>query len=637
MTNQITTTIDAKVVAPTRGVLSPLGIQNVTLSDGYWHDRQALNASVSIEHCESWIARVGWVDNFDMAAGGQPTDSRTGPKFADSEVYKLIEGMSWEVGRTGDTVMNTRLEALIERVARAQEADGYINTCYGRPGQEQRYSDLEHGHELYCYGHLIQAAVARGRTHGDDLLVEVAKRAADHICETFGPVGLQRVCGHPEVEVALVELARYTGNPKYLHQAKLFIERRGTGSLHESEFPPEHYQDDVPVREASVFRGHAVRALYLAAGAVDVAVDDGDDDLLQALIDQTSNTVARRTHITGGMGSRHTGESFGLDFELAPDRSYSETCASIGSMMLNFRLLLATGDPRYSDLIERTMFNVFSAGVSADGTKFFYINTLHQRSEGAEPSSDAPNTRAASSMRAPWFAVSCCPTNVVRTVASLATYFATTTSNGIQIHQYATMDVRTELTGGNAAVKVSTDYPRTGRVELEVIASPSEEWTLELRVPAWATSGATLETEGQKTSVEPGTVSLTRAFDPGDVIVLDLPMAPTWVTPDRRIDALRGTVAVERGPLVYCLESVDLQNQSVNDICVDTSVPLADSHSGGVDVSLLSLRHSAHGWPYKTGDTRLEKSGRRTATLFPYSTWGNRGPSTMRVWLPLAL
>lgn len=400
---------------PSAGVLRPLGIGEVAIKGGFWGDRQLLNATAIIEHCEKWVEVMGWTGNFDAAVEGRLPRDRRGREFSDSDVYKLLEAMAWEIRRRGDQDMDSRFRALVERIAPVQEPDGYLNTMFGRPGQPPRYSDLQWGHELYCFGHLIQAGIARGRTYGHDLLVQIALRAADHVCEVFGENGIASVDGHPEIEVALAELARYTGNRRYLEQARVFIERRGHGVLGDIELGASYYQDDVPVREATVLRGHAVRALYLAAGAADVAVETADDELLEAVARQTLNTLARRTYITGGMGAHHEGESFGLDYELPPDRAYSETCAGVGSVMLNHRMLLATGDVTYADAIERALFNVVATSPAADGQAFYYTNTLHQRVAGTVPADAVASPRASSSLRAAWFEVSCCPTNVART------------------------------------------------------------------------------------------------------------------------------------------------------------------------------------------------------------------------------
>lgn len=633
--NNSTTRADRGLpIAPTRTKLRPLSINNVRITAGYWHLKQQINGCASIPHSEEWIEKVGWTGNFDFAVQGRLPADRTGREFSDSDVYKLMEAMAWEIGRTGDAAMDQRFQRLTARIAPVQEDDGYINTKFGRPGQASRYSDLEWGHELYCFGHLIQAGIARGRTHGTDDFVNIARRAADHVCETFGEDGIQAVCGHPEIEVALAEFSRYTGDRKYLDQAVRFVERRGHRTLGDIEFGRSYFQDDQPVRETSVMTGHAVRALYLAAGAIDTAVETGDEALVEALVDQLDNTVARRTYITGGMGAHHEGESFGADYELPPDRAYSETCAGVGSIMVNYRLLLATGQPKYADLIERTLFNVIAASPAEDGKGFFYTNTLHQREEGHTPSQMDPSPRAASSLRAPWFDVSCCPTNVARTLSSLGALVATATDDGLQIHQYASSEIESERPDGSKLkVTVETDYPRSGRVAVKILQAPEQEWTLSLRIPSWAGAGARI-TDGNKEMIpEPGTLAITRVFKAGDELQLELPVQPRWTWPDPRIDAVRGCVAVERGPQVLCVESTDIQGRGVSTVRVDTDAPLLDSEGSASAVMEFQDPQEAP-WPYLGSSGHSQSEGPRRTKLIPYAEWANRGPSTMRVWMP---
>lgn len=425
--------------------------------------------------------------------------------------------------------------------------------------------------------------MAQARARGETELAKTARRAADHVCAMFGEGGIESVCGHPVIETALVELARLTGEQRYLDQAALFITRRGQGTLADSEFGRAYYQDDVPVRDATVLRGHAVRALYLASGAVDVAVETGDEELLAAVVHQWETTVARRTYLTGGMGSHHRDESFGDDFVLPPDRAYSETCAGVASVMLSWRLLLATGEPRFADFAERTLFNVIAASPAEDGRSFFYANTLHRRRRGTAPAADTDSPRAESSLRAPWFAVSCCPTNVARTLAVLPAYLATTDDSGIQLHQYADA----EITTGGIALRIGTDYPYDGQVTIRVDRAPDHPWTLSLRVPAWAEGAQTWLTDpdGNRRGVATGTTEVTRVFHPGDEIRLELPVQAHWLTPDPRIDAIRGTAAVQRGPVVYCAESVDLPgDQDVDAIRVDPSAAPEEGEDGSVTV-----------------------------------------------------
>lgn len=638
-------------VAPRAGRLRPLGLDEVRITGGFWAQRQSVNGRHTLAHIGHWLEREGWVANFDLAATGALPESRRGREFADSEVYKYLEALAWEIGRTGDDGLEADFCELVDRVARAQEPDGYLNTNFGRPGQAPRWSDLEWGHELYCLGHLFQAAVARGRTRpdADDGLVTIARRAADLVCDVFGAEGIQRVCGHAEVETALAELARLTGERRYLQQAALFVERRGTGTLGQTEWGQHYFQDDVPVRQADVLRGHAVRANYLSAGAVDVAVDTGDEDLLSALAEQWHNTVARRTYITGGQGSHHQTESFGADWELPPDRAYSETCAGVASVMFSWRLLLAHGGAEYGDLIERTLYNVIATSPSSSGTSFYYVNTLHQRTPGVVADAESVSPRASSSLRAPWFNVSCCPPNVARTLASLDALVATTDDDGLQIHQFATCTIRTTLDGGRPVdVDVETDYPRSGSVRVTATRDAGAPWTLSLRVPQWAGEAqlrlTTASGEVSSTRADPGWATVRRAFRTGDVVELLLPMRPRLSYPDPHIDAVRGCVAVERGPEVYCLESVDLDLASqggvtdVGEIRIDATAPL-DDHQGRVLVRLVTTAAKSQpdlGWPYAGQSHESASPESFDVPLSPYHDWAERGPSTMRVWLPVS-
>ncbi|WP_219468964.1 glycoside hydrolase family 127 protein [Nonomuraea rhizosphaerae] len=612
-------------VLPSSGVLSPLGLDAVRVPAGFWGDRIALNREATIPHCLEWQEREGWIGNF---RGERP---RRGREFSDSETYKLLEGMAW--------AGHPALPELAATVASAQEGDGYLNTRWAG----NRYTDFEWGHELYCYGHLIQAGVARLRAHGEDQLTEVVRRAADHVCRRF--MDTTETCGHPVVEMALVELYRATGVERYLEMARRFVERRGRPALADIPFGRAYFQDEVPVRQAQVLRGHAVRALYLASGVVDVAVETGDQELLKAVESQWERAVARRTHLTGGMGSRHADESFGEDYELPPDRAYNETCASIASIMLAHRLLLATGDVRYADVAERTLYNMLATGVALDGRSFFYVNPLQVR-VAALPF-EGVNHAAEGGLRSRWFDVSCCPNNIARTLASLPAYLATSDEGGVQIHHYTP----SEITHGPLALRVETGYPWSGMVAVRVLSGGSGR--ISLRVPAWA-AGATLSyapAEAPTSSPRPEGGTPTRAVDPGyavvegdwlpgDVITLELPMAPRWTYPDRRVDALRGSVAVERGPLVYCAESV-ADEVPLSEVAARVSRPPSDvAPSGadpvvGVELTAALGRPHSNGWPYGP-DPDPAGGADHTLRLVPYHRWGNRGPATMRVWLPIA-
>ncbi|WP_288871030.1 glycoside hydrolase family 127 protein [uncultured Microbacterium sp.] len=615
------TTAPASPVVPLRGRLRPLGLDEVRITGGFWADRQAVNGSATLAHIESRLESEGWLPNFDLAVVGTLPEGRRGREFSDSEVYKFLEALAWEIGRTdaaADDELERRFRALVARVAAAQEPDGYLNTMFGRPGQEARWTQLQWGHELYCLGHLFQAAVARVRTRpdADDGLIDIARRAADLVCDEFGADGRDAICGHAEVEAGLLELGRALGEQRYVDQAALFVERHGRGSLGEIEWGRAYFQDDVPVRDAEALRGHAVRANYLSAAATDVSIEFDDSALLEALRRQWDRTVERRTYVTGGQGSHHQDEAFGEDWELPPDRAYSETCAGIGSIMFSWRLLLATGEGRYADLIERTLFNVVATSPGDDGRSFFYANTLHQRTPGTPADPDATSPRASSSLRAPWFEVSCCPPNVARTFASLAAYVATADDEGVQLHQYAPSSVRTRLADGTVvALDVSTGYPADGRVRITV--QEDARFTLTLRVPGWAEGALVRVLSGDGESSEParpGAVSVRRSYRAGDIVELELPIVPRVTSPHPMVDAVRGSVAIERGPEVLALESIDLGAD------VGEAVAAGDpiDRDGAV---VLPVRSRS------TGEV-VE------APLVAYHDWARRGPSTMRVWIP---
>jgi DUF1680 family protein len=613
-----------------------LGLGEFRLRGGFWGGLQAVNAAATLQHCLEWMERLGWIANFDRVARGDTGGERPGWQFSDSEIYKLMEALAWEHGRTGSPWAEEVLASLTERVAAAQDDDGYLNTCYGHAGQAERYSDLSSGHELYCTGHLLQAAVARVRTVGEDKLVEVARRAADEVCRTFGADGREGICGHPEIEVGLAELGRALGEPRYTEQARLFIERRGRGTLKPvTLLDASYFQDDIPVRDADAWRGHAVRALYLAAGAVDVAIDTDDTDLLKAIERQWKRSVERRTYLTGGMGSRHQDEGFGEDWELPPDRAYCETCAGIASNMVSWRLYLATGEVRYADLMERTFYNVIAASPAEDGKAFFYANPLHQRSAAGEVRPDEVNPRAEGGVRAPWFDVSCCPTNLARTLASWQAYAASVEGNRVSLLQYANGDMRIEIGDEELALRITTEYPHEGAIRIEVLEVPSEPIELRLRVPHWA-EGASLADETAAFAVEPGWAAIRGPLEAGTAVELSLPVEPRFTWPDDRIDAVRGCVAVERGPLVLCAESTDLPIAGAMEmIRVDPSTPpLAEGAGAIVRATMAAATNTPGALPYGPNPRGVDAAVTLELNLIPYHRWAQRGSAAMRVFLP---
>ena len=429
-----------------------------------------------------------------------------------------------------------------------------------------------------------------------------------------------------------------TGEQRYLDQAALFVDRRGRGTLGEIGFGQAYFQDDVPIRDATVFRGHAVRALYLAAGAVDVAVETGDDALLATLIAQWEATIARRTYLTGGMGSHHTGEAFGDDFVLPPDRAYSETCAGIASMMLAWRLLLATGEPRFADLFERTLHNVVATSPAPDGRALLLRQPAAPAGRrGPCPPEDEESKRASTSLRAPWFLVACCPTNVARTLASLAAYLATADDGGIQVHQYADVPDPHDARRWSPGRRLDVCDRLPGRRHRHRAGRPrptARPWALTLRVPPWASGAELVDPSGGRRPVSPGTAVVERPFAAGDEITLDAADGPA-------LDEARP--ADRRGARMRRRRARTARDvRRVRRPARRSSRRRATRRSVGAAARRRRLRRrggpprraGGPAWPY--GDDVGTEPARPTTDvpLVPYHRWANRGPSTMRVWMP---
>ena len=639
-------------VVPTagRGRLSPVDAAGLRVTGGLWAERLTTNRERTIPHGLEHLEASGALGNFRNAArgtglyvGGNDDSGATFP-FLDSDVYKWLEAVGWELGRQGDAGLAGSADRVIELVAAAQRPSGYLGTFVQLSGR-QEFSDLQWGHELYCIGHLIQAAVAWQRALGDDRLLGISTRAVERIERELGPGGRDGIDGHPEIEMALVELYRVTRSERYLALASHLIEGRGRGLLGQGRFGAGYWQDVAPVRSAPAVTGHAVRQLYLDCGAVDVAVEKGDDVLLEAVIRRWDDMLATRMYLTGGVESHHRDEAFGAPYELPSDRAYTETCAAIASVMLAWRLLLATGESRYADLIERTLFNAVLPGISLDGTHFFYVNPLLQRGSGAgEP--EAAYIKAGA--RRPWYPCACCPPNVMRTLSSFEQLLATVDDAGLQVHQYATGSIEVQRPGGPLSLRVVTDYPWQGRVELAVERSPAEPWALSLRVPAWCGSATLTTAAGGPVAAAGGDrTTIERSWRPGDRVVLDLELQPRMTAPDHRIDAVRGCVAIERGPLVYCVEDEDLPSGAqLTEHALSPERPLRDVPAPeglpgrGVEVSLVVRDTSTRpDWPYaEAAAAGSEDRGSLRVTdvrAIPYFAWANRGVGAMRVWLPV--
>src|SRR4051794_17041827 len=464
-----------------RAVLRTLPADAVTLEGGIWERRQSVNRDSALPHGFRMLEQAGNFENLGIAAG-RCQGAYRGPVFMDSDVYKWIEAAAFELARRPSSQLEALVDRAIDAIEPAQREDGYLNSYYTVAEPGRRWIDFGHGHELYCAGHLFQAAVAHRRATGSDRLLNVASRFADHIDATFGPGKRTATPGHPEIETALVELYRETGERRYLALAGFLVDNRGRGWLGPSHRygGSAYFQDRVPVREASELEGHAVRALYLTAGVADVYLETGEQALLDAVERQWHDMVSRKLYITGGVGSRHLAEAFGKPYELPNELAYCETCAAIASIMWCWRMLLITGESRFADLAERTLYNAVLSGVSLDGELYFYVNPLADNGE-------TENLHRGGRSRKPWHNVACCPPNVMRLVASLGHYAATRDDDGLQIHQYGAAMIAADLpSAGTIGLRIESQYPWDGAIRVEVEEGGTAPWSLNLRIPAWA-------------------------------------------------------------------------------------------------------------------------------------------------------
>lgn len=610
-----------------------LPLESVSLTDGFWFQWQNINRQVTLAHGYRMLEKAGNFDNLRLA-GGSSEGRYRGQVFADSDVYKWLEAAAYELHRHFEEDLQKKVDQVIDLIEAAQRDDGYLNSYYQLVKPGERWTDIDFGHELYCAGHLFQAAIAHFRATGNTRLVEVSTRFADHIGLVFGPGKRSGAPGHPVVEMALVELYRTTRKQAYLDLAQFFIDERGQGKMRGLGWVgPEYHQDRVPVREAIEIEGHAVRALYLTTGITMLYQETGERALLEALLRQWQDMVGTKLYLTGGLGARYEGESFGKPYELPPDQCYCETCAAIASIMWNWQMLLVTGQGRFADLMERTLYNGFLSGLSADGCHFFYMNPLMSRG---------------SNNRQEWYEVACCPPNIMRLMASLGQYFATYDATGLQIHLYGTGTINAKLPSGqDINLTMKSDYPWQGQVELTVQESSNAVWALKLRVPGWCTS-AQVSINGQPMDnhlVDDGYLVLERTWKPGDVVDLALTIAPQFIEAHPRIDSVRNNLAIEYGPLIYCLEAVDIAADLL-DIYLDSDAPLKTDWRDDIlpeKVVVIKTR----GYALKTDDWedalyRPVWRHHRTAdnyrpvplTAVPYYAWANREPGMMRVWIP---
>jgi DUF1680 family protein len=600
-----------------------------------------INRTVTIPHLAQQNEETGRVDNFRKAAGLMEGPFE-GQRYNDSDIYKSIEAASYALAQTYDPALDAQLDELIELIAASQMEDGYLFPAWTidpespAPGvaKERWALTNSNSHELYGNGHMIEAAVAHYRATGKRTLLDVAIRAADHIDDHFGPGKYRATSGHEEIELALVKLYDVTGEERYLELAKFFLDERGR----EHDVAPEpedspfarydnriYRQDHLPVTEQTEAVGHSVRAMYLYMGMADVASRTDAPGYREALDVLWDDVAAKKMYLTGGIGAAGSMESFGEAYQLPNQSAYAETCAAIGLDMWNHRMFVATGDARYLDVTERILYNGFLSGVSLEGNSFFYTNPLesdgdHQRRE--------------------YFGTACCPSNLARLMGQLPGFIYARQGHRVYVNLFIGSEAEMDLPGGALRIAQQTGYPWDGTVRLSVEPEAAMDFELRLRIPGWARNepvpsdlyafADTFEAEpalrvnGEDVAIEmaDGFASISRTWSPGDIVELDLPMPVRRVRAHPAVENNAGSLAIQRGPIVYTIEAID-NGGSALDVVLAEDATLTTEHLAEMLGGVTVVRG-----PAMRGDDEI------VLLAVPYFAWANRGPGEMRVWLP---
>ena len=613
--------------------VQPIAFTQVSIQDAFWQPRIRTAVDVTIPYDFKKCEETGRIDNFSKA-GGLMEGVHEGIFYDDSDVFKVVEGAAYALQVAPNEELEAYVDDLIEKFASAQEDDGYLYTARTidpenvpeRCGPE-RWSNLVVNHELYNVGHMYEAAVAYYQATGKRRFLDVAIKNADLIDAVFGEDKLRDVPGHQEIEMGLVRLYRVTGDEKYLNLAKFFLDERGQANGRDIYGP--YCQDHLPVTQQTEAVGHAVRAAYMYSGMADVAALTEDENYIAAIKTIWENVIYKKLALTGGIGARHEGEAFGSAYELPNLTSYNETCAAQASIFWNHRLFLLTGESKYIDILERTLYNGFLSGVGMDGESFFYVNPL---------SCDGQYqfNRDVAMTRQPWYRTSCCPTNVVRLLPSLSGYIYAVRDDELYVNLYVANQGRVNIKDTEIELSQSTNYPWEGSIDLNVTVPNPATFTMKLRIPSWSQNDplpgdlyryidssdkqVTLRVDGEDVplNIDNGYVSITREWSNTTDINLNLPMPIRRVVANPQVDDLNGKVALERGPIVYAIESAD-NPDGVLDVGLSDSSPLVADHRPDLLGGVMVIQ----------GETDAGKS----FTAIPYYAWGHRGDGQMTVWM----
>ena len=636
------------------GVLSQSNAQNkpnesirqvsfteVHFTDNFWAPRIETNRTVSIPSAFKECEKNGRFDNFALAGKLIKGEQKGDFPFDDTDPYKIIEGASYSLAVKYDQKLDAYLDSVITLIRAAQEPDGYLTTCVTNKATRlsgwwgTKRWDKINSHELYNCGHLYEAAIAHFQATGKRTLLNVAIKNADLICTVFGPAlnQIHRPSGHPIVEMGLAKLYKTTGNKKYLALAKYFVEETGRGT--DGHRLSEYSQDHKPILQQDEIKGHSVRAGYLYSGVADVASLTNDTAYFHALTRIWDNMAGKKLYITGGIGSRAQGEGFGPNYELNNQTAYCETCAAIANVYWNQRMFLATGDAKYIDVLERALYNGVISGVSLSGNKFFYDNPLESMGQHE---------------RQAWFGCACCPGNITRFMASVPTYMYAVQGNTVFVNLYTQSNGKIQIGKTEVEINQVSNYPWDGNIRMTLNPSATGTFTVKLRIPGWAENepvptdlytftqkaekGYEILVNGHKvrTLKDKGYVAINRKWKKGDVVELNLPMPVRRIQANEQVQDDRGKLAIQRGPVVYCIEGTDQSDKHVFNKYIPENTTINFTYQKDLLNGVVTLNGTAREIDRNADGKLVEKDVPFTA--IPYSTWNNRGTGEMAVWIP---
>ena len=622
-----------------RAGMRAIDFTRVTLTDPFWAPRLETNRRVTLDIQYKHLVETGRIAGIDPEH--RPGDRSAHHQFWDSDVAKWIETAAYSLAVHRDGVLEARVDEVIERFAKLQRPDGYMNSWYTAVEPEKRFTNLRDMHELYCAVHLIEAAVAYHRATGKRRFLDMVCRYADLIDSLFGaePGKRRGYPGHQELELALVKLYRATGRERYLRLAKYFLDERGRRPHYfdleaeaRGEDPRawrhgsyEYNQSHLPVREQTRVVGHAVRALYMYSGMADVARETGDRSLLEACDVLWHNLCSEQLFVTGGVGQSRTNEGFTRPYDLPEETAYCETCAAVAFVFWNHRLLQAKAEARFADCMELALYNGAVSGVSLAGDRFFYVNPLaslgdHHRQE--------------------WFICACCPGNISRLIASVGQYFYSEADDAAWVHLYGAGRAELRVAGTELVLTQRTGYPWDGTVVLELDPARSAAFTLALRIPGWcraprlSVNGEPVDLGGR---IAAGYARIHRTWNRGDRVTLELPMPVEGIYADPRVRLANGKVALRRGPIVYCVEEVDNPFTPLARLALPRSAPLEAVYERDLLGGVVTVRAEVDVAVGREGQALYAmdppRTERRTIKAVPYAVWDNRAPGEMLVWL----